>query len=482
MASNQELTNEQFDYVDSFIEPAEFDFLTADQKKSLEAEAKKLDKSIKHYKVVFGDTNWTEQIDKDILQGDVYTVQQALVVAEKQKARNWYGERIGIDKSLVSPTGQRVIMSIRCSDSLDLNMDGYITKDSLGQLVQILKEEGVNAESIEKVKSAADKYGVIILQNGIFAVLKPMLEDFLDRRTSVSKTAPDNSEVAVPAPRPTPIPPAPVRKTEPAKPATDFDKKLEAVGTASQGSSVGRDLEAMRRQMANAKTQLGSPPVGEMSSPTLRKVEQDREGELKPTSPSQVPEAPSLGAPRNPLPRGEGKSEEIKREVAAQELPAHKQQIASSSRPVGTPRKDEKSAAPKPVAPKPFVSPSPSPDRSNAQESKGKSLDQINIIDDLKKIDLQSLRQGPAATQTQTIKAKILHLARANKLLPYYTVIAFEESPLFKAYLQVGSAMIGDSNPDRKDAFKNAAFKAGSQLTQQEFEAIADLKKEIEGL
>ena len=59
---------------------------------------------------------------------------------------------------------------------------------------------------------------------------------------------------------------------------------------------------------------------------------------------------------------------------------------------------------------------------------------------------------------------------------------AFEQSPLFKAYIQVGSAMINDSTVDRAAAFKQAAAKTGSTLTLQEFEGIADLKKEIEKL
>jgi hypothetical protein len=109
-------------------------------------------------------------------------------------------------------------------------------------------------------------------------------------------------------------------------------------------------------------------------------------------------------------------------------------------------------------------------------------LDQIRVIDDLKKVELSSLREGPVGVQIQILKSIILNLANANKLLPYYTVSAFEQSPLFRAYLQVGSAIIADNNPDRITAFKNAAAKVGSQLTLQEFEAIADLKKEIERL
>lgn len=107
-------------------------------------------------------------------------------------------------------------------------------------------------------------------------------------------------------------------------------------------------------------------------------------------------------------------------------------------------------------------------------------LNNIQTIDDLKKISLVHLRQGNVSVQVDEIKNKIMALAVANHVLPYYAVVAFEQSSLFKAYLQIGSMMINDTTVDRASAFKAAAQKVGSNLTLPEFEAIADMRKEIE--
>ena len=112
-----------------------------------------------------------------------------------------------------------------------------------------------------------------------------------------------------------------------------------------------------------------------------------------------------------------------------------------------------------------------------------RSLIEIRTVDDLKKIRALNLRQGELTAQIDLIKAKIVSIAQANKLLPFYTVSAFEQSPLYKVYLQIGSQMIADTNPDRSQVFEKAASGAGTEkLTMREFEAIADLRKQIEQL
>jgi hypothetical protein len=112
-----------------------------------------------------------------------------------------------------------------------------------------------------------------------------------------------------------------------------------------------------------------------------------------------------------------------------------------------------------------------------------KSLMDIRTVDDLKKVQTDHLRQGELAGQLNLIRAKIFSIAQANKLLPFYTVNAFEQSPLFKSYLAIGAAMIADPNPDRTDAFRKAVDTAGvEKLTLREFESVADLRKQIEQL
>jgi hypothetical protein len=94
------------------------------------------------------------------------------------------------------------------------------------------------------------------------------------------------------------------------------------------------------------------------------------------------------------------------------------------------------------------------------------SLNEIRSMEDLKKIEVANLRQGSLYEQTLKIKTKIKEIAGANMMLPYYAVGAFEQSPLFRAYVHAGTAMIHGEGK--------------SELSQKEFEAIADLKRAIE--
>ena len=91
------------------------------------------------------------------------------------------------------------------------------------------------------------------------------------------------------------------------------------------------------------------------------------------------------------------------------------------------------------------------------------------------------MRQGELAGQISLIRSKITALAQTNKVLPFYVVSAFEESPLYNSYLKIGAAMIADSNPNRAQAYEAAARDIGGDtLTLREFEAMADLRKQIE--
>ena len=114
------------------------------------------------------------------------------------------------------------------------------------------------------------------------------------------------------------------------------------------------------------------------------------------------------------------------------------------------------------------------------------TLDDIKALEDLKKINIKHLRAGNISSQVNLIKSKILFISQANRILPFYAVQVFEQSPLFKIYLSLGSQLIADRNADRKAAFEQAskhlAATGQGSLTLPEFEAVADLRKEIEKL
>ncbi len=114
------------------------------------------------------------------------------------------------------------------------------------------------------------------------------------------------------------------------------------------------------------------------------------------------------------------------------------------------------------------------------------SLSQIRTVQDLKKIQTAHLRQNDLAKQIQLIKSKIIALINANRVLPYYVVNAFEASPLFQTYLSIGEKLITNTNPDRNQAYNDSVEAAQANdedtLKIEEFEAIADLRKQIEQL
>jgi hypothetical protein len=218
--------------------------------------------------------------------------------------------------------------------------------------------------------------------------------------------------VAIPVPKP----PAPVKPVVPNIPTkTSIDQKIAQASAPTKGASIDF-LKAEARQINNQVPVAPKPPV-------------------KPAGPQMTPQ-------------------EIKREVGTRELPAYR----------------EEKRIPVPLQ-KPVTAPKVVPAQAVAAAAPVSSLNinDIRTIDDLKKINLSYMRGGNPQAQISNLKSKILNLAQANHLLPYYAVNAFEQSPLFKVYLSHGARKVtGETGND--------------DLTQAEFEALTDLKKEIERL
>ncbi|MBI2607442.1 MAG: hypothetical protein HYW51_01300 [Candidatus Doudnabacteria bacterium] len=152
----------------------------------------------------------------------------------------------------------------------------------------------------------------------------------------------------------------------------------------------------------------------------------------------------------------------IEKLPVAPRQPNSREEIATSSATgVGTPRKDEVRV-----------------------RGALKSLNDIKVIEDLKKVEVGHLRQAPLPTQISNLKSHISRLAQVNHLLPYHVVSVFEQSPLFKQYLFLGGSLVADRRADRKLAFNEAVarLKASGQqaMSLTEFEALADLRREID--
>jgi len=244
---------------------------------------------------------------------------------------------------------------------------------------------------------------------------------------------------------------------------TAFEKRLAEISVATPASKTsekhGVDLESLKHRVEEQKIQevIKAPP--------------------------SVPKA-SGGIAMTP--------QEIKREVSTRELPAHQAPKLEVPKAVIPPAaKPTPAPVPplviKPVVPSPLIKPVPPPapapmpkpvmpvKKPIASSPKPvgkvtlKSLEDIRTLEDLKKIELGNLRQGAVENQVEIIKSKILDLSRTSKTLPYYLVVALEQSPLFKSYLAHGSAIVEGRLSE-------------TDLTQEEFEAVADLRRQVESL
>lgn len=175
---------------------------------------------------------------------------------------------------------------------------------------------------------------------------------------------------------------------------------------------------------------------------------------------------------------------EIKREIDTKELPQYSEAILVKPQPLIAPIIQNFAPVPKiNIAPIPQI-PKAIPSVQLVQQPGiiSNPIAQISSIEDLKHIDIKQWRRAPLNQQLGLIRSKIIRIANTNRQIPFYAVAAFEQSPLFQTYLKLGAAMIADQSVDRNQAFQQIVEKLGLDMTLAEFEAIADLKKEIEKL
>lgn len=328
------------------------------------------------------------------------------------------------------------------------------------------------------------------------------------------------------APAP-PFPPAPTAASGPPRPSpVPPHLKSEAKHPLPEGE--GKKVGIVTPPLA---PKLPSPAHGANLEELLSKMEknhpQPKPVPLSPLAPLPSASTRRLGEAGQARERGSDLNAvkmtpaEIKREVETPELPGHGTRITehvtdkeiASAPPrndkkiapvLPKPQKEKITAPPPPPAPtvtsRPIPgtvlrhAPQPIPPKAVRPDTAGKpmpsrpiaALEEIATLDDLKKISIKNLRQGDPATQGARIKEIIVNLIEKQRLIPFQAVVAFEQSPLFKQYLELGSFLMADHGPDRKAAFAQAVeqikAKGGTEMSLKEFETIADLRKEIESL
>ncbi len=419
MADQSQITKEKaIEYALTFEGPAEVYFLSDTERKKIAADTEKLNSSINYYKKSLENPGLAEKMDKVIFNGEIFSFAEAEIINARLKALDGIGHRGDVKKSLISPQGDIVIISDRVANKMGFAGDGYVLMEDLDDLIKNLKEEQIQETELQKLNSAVQRNGAIVIQLGVYTALRPLLNEVVGAVGNVMKSFESyRSNIEKPAP----LPP-------------------KATPTTLPQSAHGASLTALRDLIEKSPAAAGAKSSGPAMTPT-----------------------------------------EIKREVATKELPEPgveapvlpKTYIAPQ-----TPIKHIRSADQPPVAPTAGM-------KLNTSPSSGlNSVKDISVVDDLKKIQAAHLRLGYLPEVVKQLRAKVAYLAGVNKMLPVQVVTVFEQSPLFKLYLQIGSAMISQSTHDKKADYRNVitelANKGQEILSFQEFEAIADLRKDLE--
>jgi hypothetical protein len=123
-----------------------------------------------------------------------------------------------------------------------------------------------------------------------------------------------------------------------------------------------------------------------------------------------------------------------------------------------------------PVAPAPVLKSQVKPVIAPKPKTQPEPL-QLKSLEDFKKLTPAHLHGDNASEDLQNIVLSISALSSRYK--PFDLVAAIEESSLYKTYLEIGTALLNDSNPDRDSAYakvlKDMDVKGQDFLTKDEF-------------
>ncbi|MBX4187772.1 MAG: hypothetical protein KW793_01400 [Candidatus Doudnabacteria bacterium] len=186
------------DYAMTLEAPAEKEFFTPVQIEDLKNERQKFQESQNFVSAIKGKQDFEDRLEKAIIDGKVYSGSQMEVVTLRNDALDGYGDRIDIPESLVSKSGNWVIMSERLQKLLGFVTDGYMLKKEIDQLMSAMQADGVPGPEVDRAVAALNKNGAIGLQRGVFLPLKSMLEEAIGR--SFSLRSKPQVEVSVQAP------------------------------------------------------------------------------------------------------------------------------------------------------------------------------------------------------------------------------------------------------------------------------------------
>ncbi|HEX5430297.1 MAG TPA: hypothetical protein VFX17_04475 [Patescibacteria group bacterium] len=110
------------------------------------------------------------------LQAGMLSPEEAATATVRGMALEGIGSRGDIENSVISPSGQRVIMNNKVASELGISTDADLTNhDEIMQLAQVLRKEGANDADVARVVNVASQGGSVALQKGSYATLRDLL-------------------------------------------------------------------------------------------------------------------------------------------------------------------------------------------------------------------------------------------------------------------------------------------------------------------
>ncbi len=131
---------------------------------------------------------------------------------------------------------------------------------------------------------------------------------------------------------------------------------------------------------------------------------------------------------------------------------------------------------PAPTSPPAPASPKTQPGGSH------KELPDLKTPADFEKLQPADLHGQEPAARLQQVLTKMAEVAKSNRI--FDIVQAFERSSLYHAYIEMGTTLLSDPNPNRDGAYDNLVADMKSKgeqwLTKEELEAFVDFRNRLE--
>jgi hypothetical protein len=140
---------------------------------------------------------------------------------------------------------------------------------------------------------------------------------------------------------------------------------------------------------------------------------------------------------------------------------------------------------------KDYTTPHPLPAPSSAPAPSQRPIIQTHVeshplvltsVEDFAKIEAKNIHGIDPNVELQKILSYMVEVGKKKKV--YEVIENFEKSPLYRSYMQMGTELLNNPDPDRDSAYAavitNFQNRNQQWLTKEEFEAFTDFRKRLD--